>query len=165
MCLIPRLGWLKHESSVLLRLSHCILLNLWHQPARDHLLGPTIQLTICPANGQIQKRNELTGWTSPGLFNAFSVHLTSSGHRHNMQSQSAVIKYYHHGRFSVAGGMLPDAVTAYQTYGDPKNPCIVFPTCYGAKLALGSKSKEWCKSPAALLTCLQVRTTLLAKAR
>lgn len=59
-----------------------------------------------------------------------------------MQSLSAEIKYYHHGRFNVAGGILPDAVTAYQTYGNPKNPCIVFPTCYGAKLALGSKSKN-----------------------
>ncbi|KAA1473922.1 homoserine acetyltransferase [Dentipellis sp. KUC8613] len=43
-------------------------------------------------------------------------------------------QYYHHGRFQVAGGVLPDAVTAYRTYGDPQNPCIVFPTCYGAKL-------------------------------
>ncbi|KAH0827893.1 Alpha/Beta hydrolase protein [Lanmaoa asiatica] len=64
---------------------------------------------------------------------------------HSSQSQSD-IKYYHHGRFSVAGGILPDAVTAYQTYGNPQNPCIVFPTCYGAKLALGSKSNECCKS-------------------
>ncbi|KAG9316648.1 Alpha/Beta hydrolase protein [Chiua virens] len=59
---------------------------------------------------------------------------------HNSQNH-AEIKYYHHGRFSVAGGMLPDAITAYQTYGNPQNPCIVFPTCYGAKLALGSKWK------------------------
>ncbi|KAH0827894.1 alpha beta hydrolase fold protein [Lanmaoa asiatica] len=44
------------------------------------------------------------------------------------------IQYYHHGRFRVAGGIIPDAVTAYCTYGDPKNPCIVFPTCYGGKL-------------------------------
>jgi len=44
------------------------------------------------------------------------------------------IQYYHHGRFRVAGGILPNAVTAYCTYGDPKNPCIVFPTCYGGKL-------------------------------
>ena len=43
-------------------------------------------------------------------------------------------QYYHHGRFRVAGGVLPDAVTAYRTYGEPKNPCIVFPTCYGGKL-------------------------------
>lgn len=42
--------------------------------------------------------------------------------------------YYYHGRFRVAGGIIPNAVTAYRTYGDPKNPCIVFPTCYGAKL-------------------------------
>lgn len=49
-------------------------------------------------------------------------------------------QYYHHGRFKVAGGVLPDAVTAYRTYGDPSNDkVIVFPTCYGAKLALGSQ--------------------------
>ena len=34
----------------------------------------------------------------------------------------------------MAGGVLPDAVTAYRTYGEPTNPCIVFPTCYGGKL-------------------------------
>jgi homoserine O-acetyltransferase len=49
------------------------------------------------------------------------------------------IQYYRHGRLKVAGGVLPDAVTAYQTYGDPSNEkVIVFPTCYGTKLALGS---------------------------
>ncbi|TCD70310.1 hypothetical protein EIP91_003939 [Steccherinum ochraceum] len=47
----------------------------------------------------------------------------------------AQTKFFHHGRFALAGGVLPDAVTAYRTYGDPKNPCIVFPTCYGAKVA------------------------------
>ncbi|PFH50988.1 hypothetical protein AMATHDRAFT_192042 [Amanita thiersii Skay4041] len=45
------------------------------------------------------------------------------------------IDYYHHGRFSVRGGVLPDAITAFKTYGNPKNPCIVFPTCYGGKLS------------------------------
>ncbi|EGO25294.1 hypothetical protein SERLADRAFT_414937 [Serpula lacrymans var. lacrymans S7.9] len=54
-----------------------------------------------------------------------------------MSVQAPEIQYYHHGRFKVAGGVLPDAITAYQTYGDPKNPCIVFPACYGAKLTLG----------------------------
>ncbi|KAH7926732.1 alpha beta hydrolase fold protein [Leucogyrophana mollusca] len=49
-------------------------------------------------------------------------------------SQTTEIQYYHHGRFRVSGGVLPDAITAYCTYGDPKNPCIVFPTCYGGKL-------------------------------
>ncbi|KAG2150371.1 Alpha/Beta hydrolase protein [Suillus clintonianus] len=49
-------------------------------------------------------------------------------------SQDLEIQYYHHGRFRVAGGVLPDAITAYQTFGDPKNPVIVFPTCYGGKL-------------------------------
>ncbi|PPQ97864.1 hypothetical protein CVT26_013033 [Gymnopilus dilepis] len=43
-------------------------------------------------------------------------------------------QYHHHGRFHVAGGSLPDAVTAYRTYGDPTKPCIIFPTCYGGKL-------------------------------
>jgi hypothetical protein len=51
----------------------------------------------------------------------------------------AVNQYYHHGRFKVAGGVLPDAVTAYRTYGDLNNDkVIVFPTCFGVKLALGS---------------------------
>ncbi|KAH7914145.1 alpha beta hydrolase fold protein [Hygrophoropsis aurantiaca] len=49
-------------------------------------------------------------------------------------SQSTENQYYHHGRFRVTGGILPDAITAYRTYGDPSKPCIVFPTCYGAKL-------------------------------
>ncbi|KIJ07399.1 homoserine O-acetyltransferase [Paxillus involutus ATCC 200175] len=52
------------------------------------------------------------------------------------------LKYYHHGRFKVAGGVLPDAVTAYQTFGDPSNPCIVYPTCYGAKLSLGAQDAQ-----------------------
>ncbi|KAF8580814.1 alpha beta hydrolase fold protein [Ramaria rubella] len=43
-------------------------------------------------------------------------------------------QYYHHGTLHLAGGTLPDAVTAYRTHGDPANPCIVFPTCYGARL-------------------------------
>ncbi|KAH7911424.1 Alpha/Beta hydrolase protein [Hygrophoropsis aurantiaca] len=50
------------------------------------------------------------------------------------------IKHYHHGRFRVSGGILPDAITAYETFGDPKNPCVVFPTAYGAKLSLDSQS-------------------------
>ncbi|KAG2035106.1 alpha beta hydrolase fold protein [Suillus americanus] len=49
-------------------------------------------------------------------------------------SQVTGIQYYRHGRFRVAGGVLPDAITAYQTFGDPKNPVIVFPTCYKGKL-------------------------------
>ena len=43
-------------------------------------------------------------------------------------------QYYRHGRFRVEGGVLPDAITAFKTYGDPKNPCIIFPTCYSGKL-------------------------------
>ncbi|KIJ70583.1 hypothetical protein HYDPIDRAFT_23676 [Hydnomerulius pinastri MD-312] len=52
---------------------------------------------------------------------------------------STELKFYRHGRFKVAGGIIPDAVTAYQTYGNSQNPCIVFPTCFGAKLAPGSQ--------------------------
>ncbi|TCD68286.1 hypothetical protein EIP91_011252 [Steccherinum ochraceum] len=44
------------------------------------------------------------------------------------------VLFYHHGRFTLAGAVLPDAVTAYRTYGDPKNPAIVFPTCYTGRL-------------------------------
>ncbi|KAF9479577.1 alpha/beta-hydrolase [Pholiota conissans] len=47
-------------------------------------------------------------------------------------------EYYHHGRFRVVGGVIPDAITAYRTYGNPANPCIVFPTCYGGKLDTSS---------------------------
>ncbi|KAJ3571041.1 hypothetical protein NP233_g4011 [Leucocoprinus birnbaumii] len=43
-------------------------------------------------------------------------------------------RYYHHGRLHVEGGVLPDAVTAYRTYGDSKNPCVVLPTYYGGRL-------------------------------
>ncbi|KAF8159858.1 homoserine O-acetyltransferase [Crassisporium funariophilum] len=50
-----------------------------------------------------------------------------------MTSQAST-RYHHHGRFHVAGGVLPDAITAYRTYGDKANPCVVFPTCYGGKL-------------------------------
>ena len=56
-----------------------------------------------------------------------------------MASRNPYLDYYDHGRFRVAGGVLPNAVTAYKTYGDPANPCIVFPTCYGAKMASGSE--------------------------
>lgn len=49
--------------------------------------------------------------------------------------QIMATQYYGHGRFNLAGGVLPDALTAYQTYGDPN---IIFPTCYGAKLVLGN---------------------------
>ncbi|KAH9929611.1 homoserine O-acetyltransferase [Epithele typhae] len=47
---------------------------------------------------------------------------------------ASAIQHYRHGRFRVAGGVLPDAVTAYCTYGDPASPCIIFPTCYGGRL-------------------------------
>ena len=48
-------------------------------------------------------------------------------------------QYHHHGRLRVSGGVIPDAITAYRTYGNPANPCIVFPTCYGGKLDSESK--------------------------
>ncbi|KAI0084891.1 alpha beta hydrolase fold protein [Irpex rosettiformis] len=51
-----------------------------------------------------------------------------------MSSPSPETKYYHHGRFTFSGGTLPDAFTAYRTYGNSQNPCIVFPTCYGGRL-------------------------------
>ncbi|KAF9237082.1 Alpha/Beta hydrolase protein [Melanogaster broomeanus] len=50
------------------------------------------------------------------------------------------VSYYHHGKFTVAGGTLPYAITAYQTYGDPANPCILAPTCYGTRLDLLSET-------------------------
>ncbi|KAF9225170.1 alpha/beta hydrolase fold protein [Gyrodon lividus] len=50
------------------------------------------------------------------------------------------VSLYHHGEFRVAGGTLPNAVTAYQVYGDPANPCILVPTCYGARLNLYSET-------------------------
>jgi homoserine acetyltransferase len=87
------------------------------------------------------KSVSITRQTTSGL-SSYDVQCTAGG-RLNMRPLSAEIKHYHHGRFTLAaGGILPDAVTTYQTYGDPMNPCIVFPTCYGAKLAVGSKSKE-----------------------
>ncbi len=58
---------------------------------------------------------------------------------HQRPMAETTLQYHHHGRFKVTGGVLPDAVTAYQTYGNVSNPCIVFPTCYGAKLGLGSQ--------------------------
>lgn len=58
------------------------------------------------------------------------------------------IEYYHHGRFPCAGGVIPDAVTAYRIYGDPKNPCIVFLTCFGGKL--DSKSSHLAGNTATL---------------
>lgn len=58
-------------------------------------------------------------------------------------AEDAGTQCYHHGRFKVAGGVLPDAITAYRTYGSPENPCIVFPTCYGAKMRVGSELNVW----------------------
>lgn len=50
-------------------------------------------------------------------------------------SAEAQTMYYHHGELTVKGGILPDAVTAYKTYGDSSRPCIVFPTFYTGTLA------------------------------
>ena len=33
-------------------------------------------------------------------------------------SAQSFTQYYHHGRFRVAGGVLPDAIPAYRTYGE-----------------------------------------------
>jgi len=49
-------------------------------------------------------------------------------------SQIPETQYYYHESFHMAGGTLPIAITAYRTHGDPSNPCIVFPTCYGGRL-------------------------------
>jgi len=54
-------------------------------------------------------------------------------------ASKASVSIYHHGEFKVAGGTLPNAFTAYQAYGDPANPCILVPTCYGARLELSSE--------------------------
>ncbi|KAJ8518257.1 hypothetical protein ONZ45_g4642 [Pleurotus djamor] len=51
-----------------------------------------------------------------------------------MSTPTSETQCFHHGRLRVKGGVLPDAITAYRTYGDSRSPCIVFPTCYGAKL-------------------------------
>ncbi|OSX66000.1 hypothetical protein POSPLADRAFT_1132722 [Postia placenta MAD-698-R-SB12] len=56
------------------------------------------------------------------------------------------IQLYRHGRFPVAGGVLPDAFTAYETFGDPKNRCIIFPTCYGGRLDKGLAKKSFINS-------------------
>ena len=68
---------------------------------------------------------------------ATKVFLLNPKDKREMQS-IVETQYYEHGRFKVAGGVLPNAITAYRTYGDPSNPCIVFPTCYGAKMSVGS---------------------------
>ncbi|KAI9566397.1 Alpha/Beta hydrolase protein [Boletus coccyginus] len=52
----------------------------------------------------------------------------------------ASVSVHLHGEFEVAGGTLPNAFTAYQVYGDPTNPCILVPTCYGARLSLSSEA-------------------------
>lgn len=63
-------------------------------------------------------------------------------------------QYYRYGRFRVEGGVLPDAITAFKTYGDPKNPCIIFPTCYCGKL--DSRSISTCLITVQTLFLVQV---------
>ena len=65
-----------------------------------------------------------------------SQHLTPLSLTSMSQSAELSIstQYYRHGRLRVSGGVIPDAITAYRTYGNPANPCIIFPTCYGGKL-------------------------------
>ena len=54
------------------------------------------------------------------------------------------VELVHHGRFAVAGGTLSDAFTAYRTYGDPKNPCIVFTVCFGGRIDdKGPWGQDW----------------------
>lgn len=53
------------------------------------------------------------------------------------------IKLFHHGRFALTGGTLPDAFTAYQTFGNPKNPCIVYMTCCGGRLDGKGPFGQW----------------------
>ena len=54
-------------------------------------------------------------------------------------ASKASVSIYYHGEFRVAGATLPNAFTAYQVYGNPANPCILVPTCYGARLELSCK--------------------------
>ena len=73
------------------------------------------------------------------FISSFSQHLTPL----SLTSMSQLLgsaelpistQYHRHGRLRVSGGVIPDAITAYRTYGNAANPCIVFPTCYGGKL-------------------------------
>lgn len=79
----------------------------------------------------------------PPLFISISSQAYSPLSSHSPLSLTLIIsrmtpepatQYHHHGRLRVAGGVIPDAITAYRTYGNPANLCIVFPTCYGGKL-------------------------------
>ena len=94
-------------------------------------------------NGQVTLPISVSRASQGGLSSSRALYLTKYYHHPSpgdiRQMSDSVIRFYHHGRFRVYGGVIPDAVTAYQTYGDPNNPCIVFPTCYGAKLGLGSE--------------------------
>lgn len=51
------------------------------------------------------------------------------------------IKYYQLGDFELQSGeILPAAYIAYKTYGNPTNPCIVYPTWYSGTIVDGN---EW----------------------
>ena len=69
----------------------------------------------------------------PKLF-AHLIPLSLTTSIFSRMSSEPSTQYHHHGRLRVSGGVIPDAITAYRTYGNPANPCIVFPTCYGGKL-------------------------------
>ncbi|KAF9921448.1 hypothetical protein FBU30_008491 [Linnemannia zychae] len=51
------------------------------------------------------------------------------------------IKYFQLGDFELQSGeILPKAYIAYKTYGNPSNPCIVYPTWYSGTIIEGN---EW----------------------
>ncbi|KAG0336030.1 hypothetical protein BG004_008225 [Podila humilis] len=58
-----------------------------------------------------------------------------------MSPQESGIKYFKLGDFALQSGeVLPGAYLAYQTYGSPTNPCIVYPTWYSGTIVEGN---EW----------------------
>ena len=65
---------------------------------------------------------------------AFFFPRPHSSFPYSRMSPEPTTQYHHHERLRVSGGVIPDAITAYRPYGNPANPCIVFPTCYGGKL-------------------------------
>lgn len=95
----------------------CELLSPVHVSPED--IFPSTNLAIGP-NSHIYWLSESSSHGDPS--NSTSM------------SPGSSVQFHHHGRFRIAGGVLPDAITAYRTYGDPANPCIVFPTCYGGRL-------------------------------
>ena len=56
-------------------------------------------------------------------------------------SPEPATQYHHHGRLRVSGGVIPDAITAYRTPGNPANPCIV---------SRPAMAENWTASPVVL---------------